>query len=263
MAVALITGASSGIGATFARALAARRFDLVLVARRRERLEQLAAELAAARNVNAEVLAADLADDAQRAAVEDRAASDPDLELLVNNAGFGTRGRFWEADLAGQDLMHRVHVLATMRLTHAALRNMVPRGRGAVINVSSVAGFMQSPGNVSYHGTKCWMNSFTEGIHLELKGMRSPVKVQALCPGFTMSEFHDVLGVDRKLVPSWAWMQAEDVVEASLEGLERGKLFVVPGLAYKFIAKFVPALPRFIRNPMLIHYAHRAKREPL
>jgi uncharacterized protein len=256
--LALITGASSGLGATFARALAARGYDLVLVARRKERLEALAAELAAAHGTRAEVLTADLTDDAERLRVEERIAGAEDLALLVNNAGFGARGRFWESPVESQDQMHRLHVLATLRLTHAALRGMTARDRGAVINVSSVAGFVQG-GSTSYSATKCWMNCFTEGLYLELKSLRSQVKVQALCPGFTVTEFHDVLGMSRDSIAKPLWMRAEDVVEASLAGLERDALFVVPGWIYKLIVHLVPALPRAIRHPLVLHFSRRAK----
>src|SRR5579863_3629643 len=195
---ALITGASSGIGEAFARKLAARGYDLILVARREERLRTLAASLPG----HAEVLNADLACEAGLAAVERAIRDCAGLELLVNNAGFGTLGRFWEADIAGQARMHEVHVMATMRLTHAALAGMVPRGRGGVISVSSVAAFAQNPGNVSYCATKAWINNFTEGLDTELRKLNSPVRVQALCPGFTVTEFHETLGMDTKAIPS-------------------------------------------------------------
>lgn len=259
--LALITGASSGLGATFARALAARGYDLVLVARRRDRLEALAAELAAARNTKVEVLPADLTDDTDLRRVESRIAQIEDLALLVNNAGFGTLGAFWESDIEIQDKMHRLHVLATMHLSHAALRGMTARRRGAIINVSSVAGFMASPASVTYSSTKCWISSFTEGIYLALRSAGSPVKVQALCPGFTVTEFHDVARMNRKSIPQWLWMRSEDVVEASLRGLDSGKLFVVPGWFYKFIVLAMPALPRFIRNPLLIRSGRRREHD--
>lgn len=252
--LALVTGASSGIGATFARALAARGYDLILVARRKERLEALA------REINAEVLVADLLNDAELKRVEDRIAAAETLELLVNNAGFGTMGRFWESDLDGQDRMHRLHVLAAMRLTHAALRGMVERRRGAVINVSSVAGFAQAPGSTSYGATKSWMNTFTEGLYLELKSAGSPVRVQALCPGFTYSEFHDVAGMDRALIPASLWMKAEDVVEASLRGLDRGDLFVIPGWRYKLLVRLLRIIPASLQRWGSLRYARRAKR---
>jgi len=227
--VALITGASSGIGETFARKLAARGFDLILVARREEKLRELATRLP----VNARIVAADLTQEGGLTATETAIRECPDLELLVNNAGFGTLGRFWEADLHGQEQMHRLHVMAMMRLTHTALRAMVPRDRGGVINVSSVAAFGQTEGNVSYCATKTWANAFTQGLDIELNGIRSKVKVQALCPGFTFSEFHDVLGVDRANIPGFLWLQADAVVDASLRGLDRGEVIVIPGALYR------------------------------
>jgi short-subunit dehydrogenase len=194
--IAMVTGASSGIGAEFARRLARDGFDLILVARRQDLLEQLARELG-----GAEILAADLTLDEDLARVAARIASAPELELLVNNAGFGARGRFWETPLDGQERMHRLHVMATLRLTRAALAAMVPRARGGVINVSSVAAFGQNPGSVSYCATKAWMNSFTEGLDLELRGIGSPVRVQALCPGYTVTGFHDAPGHEPRRHP--------------------------------------------------------------
>jgi short-subunit dehydrogenase len=252
--LALVTGASSGIGACFARALAARGYGLILVARRKERLEALAGEL------GAEVLVANLTKDAELKLVEDRIGAAENVELLVNNAGFGVMGRFWEAAVEGQDNMHRLHVLATMRLTHAALRGMMARKSGGVINVSSVAGFVQAPGSTSYGATKRWMNAFTEGLYLELKSIGSPVKVQALCPGFTYSEFHDVAGMDRNLIAKSLWMRAEDVVAASLRGLDRGNLFVVPGWRYKFLVRLLAVVPDGLRRWGSLVYARRAKR---
>jgi len=257
---ALVTGASSGIGAAFARALAGRGYDLILVARRSERLERLAEELKATCGVSVEVMSADLAADGDLAAVEQRVSAERSIELLVNNAGFGTRGRFFEVELESQDRMHRLHVLATMRLTHAALPGMVARASGAVINVSSVAAFTATPGNVSYCATKAWMNYFTEALGLELAAAGSRVKVQALCPGFTYTEFHDVMGVDRKVIPRSWWMPVEKVVEASLRGLDRGKLVVVPGLRYKLLVAVMGLFPGFLRRALVMVYAKRTKR---
>jgi short-subunit dehydrogenase len=147
--------------------------------------------------------------------------------------------------------MHRLHVLAILRLTHAALRNLAARNTGAIVNVSSVAAFVPRPGSTSYYATKAWINCFTEGLHLELKAAGLRVRVQALCPGFTVTEFHDVLGLDRKEIFSGAWwMTAEEVVEASLRGLEKGKLFVVPGLRYKLLVGLLRLLPRGV-----LHFA--------
>ena len=253
--VALITGASAGIGATFARRLARDGFALILVARRADRLDALARELG-----GAETIAVDLTADEGLVRVEQRIASEPRLELLVNNAGFGTKGRFHQTPLAGQDAMYRLHVIATMRLARAALTAMIPRGHGGVINVSSVAAFGQSPGNVSYCSTKAWINSFTEGLDLELKSAGSPVRVQALCPGFTITEFHDAMGMSRDGIPGWLWMRAEDVVDASLRGLERGKVFVVPGAVYKIIVALEKILPRWVRSAAVVRAGRRRKK---
>ena len=149
--------------------------------------------------------------------------------------------------------MHRLHVLATMRLTHAALGGMVARKIGGVINVSSVAGFWQSPGTVSYCATKCWMNSFTKGLALELKSIGSPVKVQGLCPGFTHTEFHDSAGYDQTLISESLWMNAEDVVSESLRGLDRGKLFVVPGWRYQILVFFMKHLPQAMMDVVALN----------
>jgi hypothetical protein len=242
--LALVTGASAGIGAAYAYRLAAEGYDLVLVARRVDRLKDLAAALANRHGVDAQPLAADLTRDDELRAVEDRIAQEERLEFLLNNAGFGGTGRFYESPLEHVAAMHRLHVMATLRLAHAALRKMTARGKGAVVNVSSVASFVARPGSVSYHATKAWMNAFTEGLYLELKQARSPVRVQALCPGYTLTEFHNVLGVDRKFVAASLWTPVEKVVDASLEGLKRNKPFVVPGWRYKFIVSLLRLLPR-------------------
>ena len=251
----MVTGASSGIGAAFARRLARDGFQLILVARRHDLLEQLAGELG-----GAETLAADLTLEEDLARVEARIASTPELELLVNNAGFGTKGQLWETPLDGQERMHQLHVMATLRLTRAALAAMVPRARGGVINVSSVAAFGQSPGNIGYCATKAWMNSFTEGLDLELRGSGSPVRVQALCPGFTVTGFHDAMGMSREGIPAWLWMRAGDVVDASLRGLERGKLFVVPGAIYKLVVLLEKLTPRWLRTAAVVRATRRARR---
>jgi short-subunit dehydrogenase len=257
---ALVTGASSGIGAVYARRLAARGYDLVLVARRKDRLEQLAGELKAGHGVEAEILAADLAEDADLRKVEERIARAGDLEFLVNNAGFGTRDLFFRADVKGQDRMHRLHVLAAVRLSHAALAGMVARGKGCLVNVSSVASFAQSPGNAGYCATKAWMNSFTEGLYMDLAAAGSTVKVQALCPGYTLTEFHDVSGIGKGHVPAAWWMSAEDVVDASLRGLERGTLFVVPGRRYRFYVFLMKALPGFVIRSLALRFRGKYRR---
>lgn len=246
--LAVITGASSGIGAEFARQLAARGHDLLLIARRQDRLQALVEEITRSHGASAEILIADLTVDEGRAGAAARVAAAANLAVLVNNAGFGTQGLFEDADFASQDRMHRLHVLATLELTHAALRNFKaqrgasPRNRG-VIHVSSVAGFEQAPYNVSYCATKAWINSFTKGLSMELAAKGSSVKVQALCPGYTYSEFHDKLGMDRRTIPRSFWMSAQSVVSESLRGFDGGALFVIPGWRYRWIVRLIQTIP--------------------
>ncbi len=244
--LAVITGASSGIGAMFAKRLARRGYDLVLVARRKDRLDALGEELRKAHGIHTESLQADLAREDDLRRVERRVEQAAELQFLINNAGFGTIPLFHKADVEGQDRMHRVHVMATMRLTRAALPTLIARNKGYVVNVSSVAAFIHGPGSVSYGSTKAWMNHFTEGIHMELRLLGSRVRVQALCPGFTYTEFHDTLGLDRRFVSKGWWMPVEKVVDDSLAGLARGKLYVIPGLRYKLIVLLLQALPRAV-----------------
>ncbi len=245
--LAVVTGASSGIGEEFARQLAARGYDLLLVARREDRLKMLAAEIAAAHHVKVEAMAADLVTDESRAALVERIRKAPNFGLLVNNAGFGAAGLFHKVGLEVQDQMHRLHVLTTLALSHAALENLMARpdadGACGIINVSSVAGFEQAPTSVSYNATKAWMNSFTNGLAIELTVHRSPVKVQALCPGFTYSEFHDRMAMDRSPIPKQFWLDAGFVVAESLRGFDRGQLIVVPGWCYKIMVAFLRATP--------------------
>jgi short-subunit dehydrogenase len=253
---AIVTGASSGIGEMFARKLSARGYDVVLVARRRAKLEAIANQLARA----ATVLPADLTVDEDLRRVEADIEAEPRLTLLVNNAGFGLARRFHQAAVEEHERMHRLHVIATLRLTHAALRRMVPANEGAVINVSSVAGFTVTPGGVSYNATKHWINTFTEGLYLELKTRGSAVRVQALCPGFTLSGFHDVMPMDRSVIPRSWWSTAEQVVDASLEGLDRGRLFVIPGWRYRMLVAALGLLPRSLVRAGSIRLAKRLKR---
>jgi uncharacterized protein len=259
-----ITGASSGIGEAFARKLAPGH-NLLLIARRRDRLESLADEFSNKFGTRSEVLAADLSQEKDLNTVADRLSSADNLALLINNAGFGTRGRFWETDLADADRMHKLHVMATMRLTHAALKTMVAADFGGIINVASVLSFLRTPGSTSYCATKAWMTAFTESLYVELKSIHSGVVVQALCPGLTHSGFHEAMGSETggpAAPPGW-WMMAEDVVDASIDGLRRGKLFVVPGWRYKLITALVPRLPTPIRTTFEAAARARTRRTPV
>jgi len=258
---AVITGASAGLGAIYADRLARQGYDLILVARRQDRLDALRTELESRHGTSVETAVADLA------APDDLEALARDLErrgqidLLVNNAGFGTRGAFWETDYARQEEMVRLHIGATMRLTRAVLPGMVARKSGAVINVASVAGYFRSAGNVSYCATKGWMCDFTEALRLELDDAGAPeVVVQALCPGFTYTEFHDVMGVRRDGIGKAWWMPAEFVVDQSLKALPKAELFVVPGWRYKLLVAIGSRLPVGLRLAMERRSAHRRDR---
>jgi short-subunit dehydrogenase len=254
----LVTGASSGIGAAFAEALAREQYDLVLVARRAERLEDLAKRLGEARGVDVEVLPADLTDAAGIARVveciEKRA---PDL--LVNNAGRGTFGIFADLDPERELDEIELNVSVLVRLTRAALPGMLERGHGDIINVSSLAGFQPMPFNATYGGTKAFVNSFTEALHEELRD--TGVRVQVLCPGFTRTEFQETAGVESSVVPAFAWMEAEQVVEASLRALERGDLICVPGATNRVLATLQRTSPHLLTRRLMARLGSRTLKD--
>jgi short-subunit dehydrogenase len=215
------------------------------VARREDRTKLLARQLSSDHGIDAEAIIAELTNASDLEALASRVRDASNLALLINNAGFGTNHYFFETDAESQDAMHRLHVVATARLSHAALANLVPRavaGTG-IINVSSVAAFAAAPQNVSYCSTKAWMNRFTEGMSIELGAWKSPVTVQALCPGYTLSEFHDRTGTDRSAIPSAMWMTPDSIVKASLEAFAERKLIVIPGWRYKLLMGFIRAIP--------------------
>jgi len=240
--VALVTGASSGIGEAYARALARNGYALILVARREARLQALAEELTSRHNVPAEVLVADLADPAGVARVEARIAEIETLAFLVNNAGFGIRGTFVENDIASHEAMIRLHVDTTVCLTRAVLPGMLAQDCGAVVNVASFVAFFPVTGSVTYSATKAYLKSFTEALHQELDG--TGVRVQVLCPGFTRTEFQSTGKIDEKGIPNFAWMSAESVVTQSLRDLDNGKVISVPGAGYRLLALLSGLIPR-------------------
>jgi short-subunit dehydrogenase len=250
---ALITGASSGIGAAFARQLAAKGYDLILVARRGERLAALAAELREDYPIAAEILVADLSSLANIERVERRIAELENLDLLINNAGFGAPGSFVEVDLVRHMAMIQVHIVSSVRLSRAALPGMMARRRGAIINVSSLASFVPLPGSTTYSATKAYLNIFSEALQAELKG--TGVQIQALCPGFTHTGFHytpehRVYGVPR--FPELLWMSAQEVAAQSLDALSRGQVIFIPGLKNRLLAvlarKTPPSLLQVVRK---------------
>jgi hypothetical protein len=241
--LAVVTGASAGIGKVFCERLAARRYDLILVARDGNRLEALRQELEQRHGIAAEVFPADLTIDTDVSLLAERLTRSSQLALLVNNAGFGTRGTLADASPAQQEAMLRLHIVAPMRLAQAALPILLKNGRGAIVNVSSVASFLYSAGNVNYCATKAYLTTFSEGLAAEVAG--TGVKVQALCPGFTQTEFHQRMKVDVAEVPRWMWMPAERVVEISLRSLERGgPVICIPGIRYKLMVLLLRLVPR-------------------
>jgi short-subunit dehydrogenase len=249
---ALVTGASSGIGMAMVRQLSAAGVPTVAVARRADRLEALAGECD-----GVEPLVADLiTTDGIAAVIRCFEQSRPPVDLLVNNAGFGTSGNFVDLPLERCVDEVRLNIEAVVRLCHAALPSMVARQRGWVMNVSSVAGFQAAPGLTNYAATKSFLTSFSEGLHEEVRP--HGVTVTALCPGLTTTEFQQVSNVSQRpsSFPAGAWLTAEEVAEAAWRDLARGKAISVPGLQYKALVSLSNVTPRsvtrrvsrFVRN---------------
>jgi short-subunit dehydrogenase len=240
MSTALITGATAGIGRAFADKLAADGYDLVLVARDKERLSEAAAEIVERTGVGCEVLAADLTEPDELAAVEQRLGDrERPIEVLVNNAGFGQVKPFWRNTIEQEQRQFDLLVRAVLRLTHAAVLPMISRGSGAVVNVSSVAGFLQRG---SYSAHKAWVTNFSVGLAIELRSRG--VAVMALCPGFVHTEFHERMGMDKTIVPSFLWLDTNDVVDEAWADLMKGKAVSIPSRRYKVIVAAARCIPR-------------------
>ncbi|MFJ8578930.1 SDR family NAD(P)-dependent oxidoreductase [Micromonospora sp. NPDC093277] len=239
---ALITGASLGIGEAFARRLAADGWDLVLVARDAGRLDATAAKLADRYDRRIETISADLSTDDGCATVERRLAAEPPVGMLVNNAGISLNTPFVRSAVQNEARLLRLNVLAVLKLTHAALGPMIRRGEGAVINVSSVAGFgVPMPGS-TYSASKAWVTNFSESIGQSVAPLG--VRVMALCPGYTRTGYHERAGIDMSGTPDWMWLRAADVVDEGLRDLRKGKLVSVPSWRYKLAVAGLRHAPR-------------------
>ena len=228
MGTALITGASTGIGAVYADRLAHRGYDLILVARRKPDLEKLASRLHAEAGVRIEVLAADLTDETDLVRVEEVLRGDPSISLLVNNAGAATLGAFAQADIVRLTREIQLNIVAPTRLAHAALPGLLARNRGGLINIASVMSQMVQPGNAVYGATKAYLLHFSEVLALEMGA--SAVRVQAVLPGATRTALWDGSGVELKDLPPEIVMDVDEMVDAALAGFDQGERITVPSL---------------------------------
>jgi short-subunit dehydrogenase len=250
----IVTGASSGIGVELARLLAARGHGVTLVARREDRLVALAEELAAAHGIRAEVVATDLTDEAARTRLVDTVAERGlTVDVLVNNAGLSTTGPVASSTVADELRMVRTDVEAVVHLCSAVVPGMVERGRGAVLNVASMAAFQPLPGQAGYAGAKAFVLSYTRAMAQELRG--SGVTATALCPGPVETEFAAAAGFDEAeaagSLPRVMWVSAPEVALAGIEGMERGRDVVIPGTVNRVAAGFAHLVPRRVLLPIL------------
>jgi uncharacterized protein len=246
---ALITGASSGIGEAYARLMASLGYDLIIVARRKERLLSIAAELENKFGISVTILEGDLCNENDISAVEEKVRNTANLSVLINNAGFGTLGPFADVDISKTLDMITVHVTAPTRLIKAALPGMLARREGSIINVASVAPFVPAAGNVNYNGTKSYLIAFSQCLQLEVKS--AGIRVQALCPGFTRTGFHSVdefKNVDFSTIPGFMWMPADKVAEQSWQALGKKNVVFIPGLINRMVYTLFSGLFTYIAS---------------
>mgnify|MGYP001051708417 CR=1 FL=1 len=254
---ALVTGATSGIGAAFANRLAQKGFDLILHGRRQKKLMERAENLERTHHISVEIIIAELSRTEEMKKVEERIQSLDRLDMLINNAGYWTPGAFWEHSPDSLEAMIMVHVIAPVRFIRAALPRMLERHKGDIINVSSAGAYFNMVTVENYGATKAYVVSLSESLHVALMG--TGVRVQALAPGFTVTEFHSRLGADFTKEQR-RWMRAEEVVDISLRALEKGRVVCIPGVRSRLIVKFASALPRRVYYKVMKAIGEKVKK---
>lgn len=243
--IAFITGATSGIGAVFARRFAREGYNLIITGRRKAIIQHLADDISKSYNVNVEVVIAELSNDDETDRLVNKIKDNENIEVLVNNAGFGIGELFDEDIIKKQENMVKVHIISTMKFINAVIPNMIRKKSGIIINVSSIASFLPLSGNGVYSGTKAFLNNFSESLYLKLKDRG--ISVQCLCPGFTRTDFHKRMGYSDKDLKNRGivrWMSAEDVVEYSIKCLKKNRVICIPGFWNRMIVLILTALPK-------------------
>lgn len=253
---ALITGATSGIGKEFARRFAALSYNLIITGRRENKINMVAEEIRKEFNVSVEVIIVELSD-ANELEKLIKTVENRDIDVLVNNAGFGLNAFYDEQDIDGLLKMEAVHVKAPMKITHTVLKGMMERNNGTIINVSSDGAFLLAPKNTIYSATKAFLKTFTECLNLEMKTKGKNVKLQALCPGLTRTDFHGKMGmdksrqVDRGMIK---WNTPKFIVDCSLDALSKDKVVCIPGAKTKVLIGFLNLLPRKSYYKFMINF---------
>lgn len=256
---ACITGATSGIGAAFAKTFARQGYDLVITGRRKEQIQSFSNRLSTENNIHVEVIIIELSDDKEIARFAKKIMEIQNLEILVNNAGFAKENIFHEEDFSTYEVMLKIHNLAVMKFCHAVLANMVSNRKGIIINVASLGAFVPLPTNAVYAASKSFIKIFTESIYLELQG--TGVKVQALCPGMTRTDFHEKMGFDKNTYYKerglMKAMTPEEVVEISLQYLEKDKVICIPGRQRRLLSHILRFLPSKVVYGMVSSAIHK------
>lgn len=256
---ACITGATSGLGAAFATRLAAQGYNLILTGRRKEKIEALSQTLASQYNIQVDVILAELSNDTELDMLAEKIRGVETLAFLINNAGFAKMNAFHEEDFSTHETMLKVHNFALIKLCHAVLPKMVAAGKGTIINVSSISGFMPYPTLAMYSAVKSFVKLFTESLYLELRG--TGVRVQALCPGITRTDFHKKMGFDDKTFYKDKGMikamTPEEVIDVSLHCLEKDSVVCVPGSHNAFMSGLMKIMPRGLMYKMVSAMAQK------